>query len=273
MLTNVTYVGKLRYRDEVHHGEHVAIVDEDVFERVQKLLHDNGRGTCGDKRNKHGALLRGILRCASCNCGMTHTYTAKDQRRYRYYVCNNAQQNGRAACPAPSVPAGQIEAFVVEEIKAIGRDPALVAATVAESQRLIQQSIKRLKAERAALERQRRADTAELGRARQVADGEATRLTELRERNDLAEHRLLEIEAELDERIALDITEEYVATALRQFDDLWATLKPSEQARVLTLLVESLSYEGKAGELAITFRSNGFNSLAGSEATCEETAA
>jgi site-specific DNA recombinase len=32
LLTNVTYVGKLRYKDEVHDGEHAAIVDAAVWE-------------------------------------------------------------------------------------------------------------------------------------------------------------------------------------------------------------------------------------------------
>ncbi len=122
LLTNVTYVGKIRYKDEVHLGEHEGIVDDAVFDRVQSMLRENGQSGCGEKRNKHGALLRGLLYCANCNCGMSHSYTKKGNRLYRYYVCNNAQQNGRAACPAPSVPAGEIEAFVVEEIKAIGRD-------------------------------------------------------------------------------------------------------------------------------------------------------
>jgi site-specific DNA recombinase len=275
MLTNVTYIGKIRYKDEVHEGEHEAIVDEKVFERVQKLLHDNGQGACGDKRNKHGALLRGILQCDSCNCGMTHTYTSKGQRRYRYYVCNNAQQNGRAACPAPSVAAREIEAFVVEEIKAIGQDPALVAATMAQSRRLVQDSAKRLKSGRAALERQSRADEAEMGRQLQKADGHAKheRLAEFQERNELLERRLAEIEAELCELLAMDFTEDSVASALRQFDDVWATLKPSEQARVLALLIESLKFDGKAGTLAITFRTNGFNSLGDTKTSCEENAA
>src|SRR4051812_46633038 len=38
LLTNVTYVGKVRYKAEVHDGEHAAIVDPAVFQRVQDLL-------------------------------------------------------------------------------------------------------------------------------------------------------------------------------------------------------------------------------------------
>jgi site-specific DNA recombinase len=119
MLTNVAYIGKVRYKTEVYEGEHEAIVGEEVFRQVQAALQRNGRG--GTVRNKHGALLKGLLRCAACGCHMTHTYSSKGQRRYRYYVCTQAQQRGRHTCPSPSVPAGEIERFVVDQIRAIGR--------------------------------------------------------------------------------------------------------------------------------------------------------
>lgn len=43
LLTNVVYAGKVRYRDEVHRGEHDAIVDEDTWRGVQALLARNGQ--------------------------------------------------------------------------------------------------------------------------------------------------------------------------------------------------------------------------------------
>jgi site-specific DNA recombinase len=38
LLTNVAYIGKVRYKDEVHDGEHSGIVEPAVFQRVQSLL-------------------------------------------------------------------------------------------------------------------------------------------------------------------------------------------------------------------------------------------
>src|SRR5262249_43259912 len=35
LLTNVAYTGKVRYKGEVHAGEHPAIVDVELFQRVQ----------------------------------------------------------------------------------------------------------------------------------------------------------------------------------------------------------------------------------------------
>lgn len=37
---------------------------------------------------------------------------------------------GRQSCPSQSIPAGEIERFVVEQFKDFGRDPLLVAETV-----------------------------------------------------------------------------------------------------------------------------------------------
>src|SRR3954447_3912741 len=40
MLKNRMYVGEVAYRGEVHKGEHPAIVDREVFERVQAMLSE-----------------------------------------------------------------------------------------------------------------------------------------------------------------------------------------------------------------------------------------
>ena len=41
LLTNVAYIGKVKYKDEVHEGEHDAIVDTETFNQVQSLLLSN----------------------------------------------------------------------------------------------------------------------------------------------------------------------------------------------------------------------------------------
>src|SRR5262249_11983488 len=114
LLTNVAYVGKVRYKDEVHDGEHPAIVDPAVFARVQDLLRRNGCPGGAAVRNQCGAFLKGLLRCKPCGCAMTPSHTTKGDKRYRYYVCSNAQKRGWDRCPSKSIPAGQVEALVLE---------------------------------------------------------------------------------------------------------------------------------------------------------------
>jgi site-specific DNA recombinase len=173
------------------------------------------------------------------------------------------------------VPAGEIEQFVVDEIKAIRREPALVAATLAQTRRLSSDTIKRLKAERAALERQRRADVPELGRlsAAGAKNGDLARPSQVQERIDLTDGRWSEIENELARLVAQDISEEQVAAALGEFDTVWAALTPKEQARVLALLIERADHDGVSGNITITFRTLGLKSFAGAIPNQEETAA
>ena len=68
-------------------------------------------------RNKYGALLRGLLYCIPCNAAMSHSYTVKNKnKRYRYYVCCKAQKQGWDSCPTKSLPAAEIEEFVVDRL-------------------------------------------------------------------------------------------------------------------------------------------------------------
>jgi site-specific DNA recombinase len=253
----------VRYKDEVHEGEHEAIVDAGVFERAQTLLARNGRSGGRAVRNKHGALLRGILHCVPCGCGMSHAATDKGPRQYRYYVCNHAQKRGWQTCPSPSIPAGEIERFVVDQIKAVGRDPQVIKETLAQARRQAEDQIQRLTAERTGLVRRLRDDHTEIGRLAATARPGDPRLADAHDRIGEAERRVSEIDAEL---AALDgdlVDEAEVAAALADFDAVWDCLAPREQARVVELLVERVAYDGNAGSISITFRPAGIKTLAG----------
>ena len=71
----------------------------------------------GRSRNKHLALLSGLLYCESCATRMVYSYAAKGGRKYPYYVCLNAQRKGWAACPGKSLPARAIEESVLGQIR------------------------------------------------------------------------------------------------------------------------------------------------------------
>src|SRR5262249_54767009 len=58
LLRNVAYVGKVRYKDEVHEGEQPALVDPVVFQRVQDLLRQHGPRCGAPVPSRFGALLK-----------------------------------------------------------------------------------------------------------------------------------------------------------------------------------------------------------------------
>ena len=88
-----------------------------------------------------------------------------------------------------------------------------------------------------------------------------------------AECRLTEIEGELVRLVAEEISEDDVASALAEFDTVWAALTPSEQVAVVRLLIEQINHDGVSSSIAITFRPGGMKVLAEQVAEPEETAA
>src|SRR5215471_17752742 len=128
MLANVVYSGRLRVGDEVVSGEHEAIIDQQTFDLVQARLQQTAV-TPGGPRVKTEALLRGFLYCAACGSGMYPTYSASKERRYRYYLCYQAQQKLDGSCTARSVSASAVEDAVVESIRRVGIHPEVLAET------------------------------------------------------------------------------------------------------------------------------------------------
>jgi site-specific DNA recombinase len=121
LLTNVTYTGKVRYRDKTYPGEQPAVVPLQTWQRVQDLLRNNCGSVRGRVENRSGALLQGLLYCTSCACAMTPTSSQRGGKRYRYYLCCGAHRRGGQSCPAGSISARDIEETVLEQIQT--RDP------------------------------------------------------------------------------------------------------------------------------------------------------
>jgi hypothetical protein len=68
---------------------------------------------------------------------MVHSYTLNNKKRYRYYVCINAQQRGWTSCPTKSLNAHEIETAVVDYIRGIGKKREITVETAADERDLV----------------------------------------------------------------------------------------------------------------------------------------
>jgi site-specific DNA recombinase len=268
LLSNIAYTGQVRYKDEIHAGEHTAIVDPAMFQKVQVLLRRNSATRGAPVRNKFGALLKGLLHCAPCGCAMTPAHSTQRGRRYRYYVCVNAQKRGWNRCPSKSIPAGEVEQFVVEQVRCIGRDEDLRREVLAQVTRQQEERTVELAAEQRGLEKSLTAWHTEVGnlalQVRPSDDNGAVvgRLAELHERIGLVEGRVQKVREQIKAVSATLVDETAAAETFALFDPLWRALTPAEQGRVLGLLVERVVYDGGAGKVAVTFHPTGIKALA-----------
>src|SRR6185503_12052705 len=155
---------------------------------------------------------------------------------------------GWDTCPSKSIPAGEIEKFVVDQIKRVGRDPVVLEGTLRQMRQQNATALAEAQAEQKALERElvrhQKAVAPDSEQLRKVEQG----LTQVRE-------RILSLQKQ-----HLDRNE--VAAALSAFDPIWQQLSAKEQERVLQLLVQRIDYDGKAGTISITFHPSGIRALA-----------
>jgi site-specific DNA recombinase len=117
LLSNILYTGAIRHKGQPYPGEHAAILQPGVWERVQDLPVRRKDSPSGRLRNKHQALLNGLLHCECCAARMVYSYSMKNDRKYPYYVCRNAQRKGWAVCPSKSLPARVIEESVLQRVR------------------------------------------------------------------------------------------------------------------------------------------------------------
>lgn len=95
LLENVVYAGKVlvpEYKGEdaeVVQGLHEAIVPEEVFEKVQRLLKSkNNRRKLYEKLNDETPL-RALITCSKCGGKLTSSASKGRSKYYSYYHCRN----------------------------------------------------------------------------------------------------------------------------------------------------------------------------------------
>ena len=121
LLRNRVYVGEVSHKGSVYPGEHEAIVDLDMWQKVQTILGDG-------KARQHAASLyrsplAGLLRDEHGE-PLTPTHAVKKGKRYRYYVSRSLVIGipSPTGTPGWRIPARDLESLVEGAVAALLAD-------------------------------------------------------------------------------------------------------------------------------------------------------
>jgi site-specific DNA recombinase len=129
MLNNRVYIGEAVHKGTSYPGEHSAIIERETWDKVHAILTESPRKRAARTRADTPALLRGLL-YGPDGAAFSPTHTRKGGRLYRYYVSQTVLKHGAGSCcPVGRVPAGEIEAAVIDQLRAVFRQPEIVAGT------------------------------------------------------------------------------------------------------------------------------------------------
>ena len=125
LLTNEAYTGtavwgvKAKRRDHTEpvrvEGAWPALVDQDLFNRVQEALKSRGPKGVETKQPGGKYLLAGLVRCGAC--GVVCIGQAAKSGLYSYYVCGTLHREGAGTCSQGRyVPVSELDTIVMNDI-------------------------------------------------------------------------------------------------------------------------------------------------------------
>lgn len=261
LLTDRKYIGKIVHKSVAYNAEHKAIVSDELFESVRESLSSRKKHS-GKDLSQRFALLRRMLRCGECGGRLQPAWTHNHGREYRYYTCSKRVKTGYANCDLPSIPAGELETMVVDQLRSVFRHPEIIARTFREVATQAEDGpsaedlarLEELRTQRQQAEQGLRAllalkdpDSDFIQAELKTRHGELTSL----------ERKIRTIEA----KPAGDIDLATVTSALQRLDPVWEVLYPEEQQRVLALLVDGITVSKSRVDVA--FRPSGIEGIVG----------
>jgi site-specific DNA recombinase len=117
LLTNPIYLGLIRHKEQTFDGQHPAIIEQDLWDRVQQHLKSASarrRGAPVGQASGSDAPLKGKVRDETGDI-LTPTHTTRHGKRQRYYVSNRLISGGTDPT-GWRLPAATFEQAVVDAI-------------------------------------------------------------------------------------------------------------------------------------------------------------
>jgi hypothetical protein len=128
MLNNRVYIGEAVHKGTGYPGEHKSIIDRATWDKVHSILTESPRKRAARTRADTPALLKGLV-YGPDGAAFSPTHTRKGSRLYRYYVSQTVLKHGAGSCSIGRVAADEIEMAVIEQLRAVFRQPEIVAGT------------------------------------------------------------------------------------------------------------------------------------------------
>jgi site-specific DNA recombinase len=126
MLQNRIYRGEIAHKGNSFPGEHLAIIEQPLWDEVQMVLAKNRVERATGVHAKHPSLLASLV-FDETGDRLTPTYSVKKGTRYRYYVSTALLTGaGRNRSSGRRIPAGDLEGLVIKRLRAFLADPGAV---------------------------------------------------------------------------------------------------------------------------------------------------
>ena len=123
ILHNRIYLGEITHKKASYPGQHAAIIDQEMWDKVQAQSLANLQAPRRRPRSTEQSLLIGLLYDERGN-RFTPSHATKKGRRYRYYVSQAViKKRGEKQSGPVRIPASEVEGVVLSQLTLLLRSP------------------------------------------------------------------------------------------------------------------------------------------------------
>ncbi len=251
VLTNPTYLGRIRWRDQDFESTHEPLIDQSVFEQAQAILAERGSYASRRRGNRSDFLLSGVIRCGHCGRAYIGMSARGKGGLYHYYACTARQKYGPKACQGQRVSREKLETAVLHQLTGIYRDGPLIQDALVTAQQQAER-------DRPALDERRQAIAAEISRTEHSTARYFDAFEEGRLSPERCEQRLADLTSRLDDlraqqaELADDSNEDAdtptaadLAAVADQLEKVLAQGEPEQTKALLRILIAELRVNSK----------------------------
>jgi hypothetical protein len=251
ILRNPVYKGQISYAQKLYAGKHEAIIPPKTFDAVQRLMDRNARSEIVRGRDTHIHLLKGLLKCGSCEKALTPYFTSKKDPKsgkpYLYYVCSKKNHVKRDhGCPLPLLPARALETTIKQFLKAVVHTSDTLHQALQSESKHADEFVRPLKTKRSELLRERKQVEAAVSNFLDAIGQKGIGSADLRSRYEMAVERRAKVDREVEivdaeiagsENRVLDL--EIIKENLNAFDSVIDDLSLEDQKQLFQLFIKS----------------------------------
>ena len=115
LLSNPLYIGRVPHKGETYPGQHKAIIDQETWSTVQRILADNTRNRSLNENTRAPFLLTRLIFDANGE-PLYQSQAKKKEKRYHYYISKQLMHDAHLCDSGWRLPAKTLETAVIEII-------------------------------------------------------------------------------------------------------------------------------------------------------------
>ena len=254
----MTYLGRIRWRDQDFLSTHEPLIDQSTFDQAQAILTERGEDASRRRGNRSDFLLSGVVRCGHCGRAYIGMSARGKGGLYHYYACTARQKYGPKACQGQRVSREKLETAVLHQLTGIYRDGPIIQNALATAKQQAER-------ERPTLDERRKAIATEITRTEHSTSRYFDAFEEGHLSPERCEQRLADLTTRLDDLRAqqaelADNNEDAdtptvadLAAVADQLDKVIEQGEPEQTKALLRILIAELRVNSKT-DIQPTYR-------------------